>query len=115
MASMDEQLQHIKQQADGWVARAKRLEVVVREEAEAKRAAEAEAERLRHSLQTERELNRMHVEHNHDLEDKVERLSVLLAWEAGELSEGQAARALNTDRVTLRGYRQDEISLARRG
>jgi hypothetical protein len=74
-----------------------------------------EVRRLRQSLVTEKALTAMHVEAQNDLEDKVERLRVLLAWEAAELSEGQAARALSTDRVTLRGYREDEISLARSG
>jgi hypothetical protein len=38
------------------------------------------------------------------------RLRVLLAWEVGELSEGQAARALSTDRVTLRGWRDEAVA-----
>lgn len=35
----------------------------------------------------------------------VEELRILLAWEAGELSEGQAATWLRTDRVTARRWR----------
>ena len=35
---------------------------------------------------------------------------ILLAWEAGELSEGQAAKALDVDRVTARDRRLAGIS-----
>lgn len=41
---------------------------------------------------------------------EIENLQVLLAWEAGRLSEGQAARALDVDRVTLRGMKIDAVS-----
>lgn len=34
---------------------------------------------------------------------------ILLAWEAGELSEGQAAKLLGLDRVSARARRQDMI------
>jgi hypothetical protein len=43
------------------------------------------------------------------------RLRVLLAGEAGELSEGQAAEALGVDRETLRGYREDALRAVPRG
>lgn len=35
-------------------------------------------------------------------QDAAQILSVLLAWEAGELTEGQASKALGTDRVSAR-------------
>ena len=34
---------------------------------------------------------------------------ILLAWEAGELSEGQAAKALGVDRVTARDRRLSAV------
>lgn len=40
---------------------------------------------------------------------EVENLQVLLAWEARALSEGQAARAIGVDRVTLRGMKLDAV------
>src|SRR5688572_15925777 len=36
---------------------------------------------------------------------EIEQLKVLLAWEAGRLSEGWAAKVLNLDRVSLRDLR----------
>lgn len=36
---------------------------------------------------------------------------VLLAWEAGELSEGQASKMLNIDRVSLRVMRDEYLKL----
>jgi len=36
---------------------------------------------------------------------EIENLRVLLAWEAGELSEGQAAKRLGLDRIDLRDMR----------
>lgn len=39
-----------------------------------------------------------------------EQLQVLLAWTFGDLSEGQAMRALALDRVALRSLREQEIS-----
>lgn len=44
---------------------------------------------------------------------ELEDLKICLAWESGELSEGQAAKALNYDRVTLRGIREDGIKAGR--
>lgn len=40
---------------------------------------------------------------------EIENLQVLLAWEFGELSEGQAARATKMDRVSLRQLRLKNI------
>ena len=40
---------------------------------------------------------------------EVENLKILLAWEAELLSEGQAAKALRVDRVTLRDMRFQAI------
>jgi hypothetical protein len=49
----------------------------------------------------------------HDqLREEVERLRVLLAWEAGALSEGQAAARLGVGPETLRGYRAAALRLA---
>lgn len=39
----------------------------------------------------------------------IEDLQVLLAWEAGELSEGQAAKTLGLDRVAARDLRLGQI------
>lgn len=56
------------------VAEVRRLrQIAQREAVEAARARE-ENEHLRHSLQVERELNKMHCEAQNDLEDKVEAL-----------------------------------------
>ena len=41
---------------------------------------------------------------------EIENLKIILAWEAGELSEGQAARAIQVDRVTLRDMRIEAIN-----
>jgi hypothetical protein len=41
---------------------------------------------------------------------EVENLRILLAWEAGELSEGQVARYLNIDRVDLRDMKIGAIA-----
>lgn len=38
---------------------------------------------------------------------EAENALLLFAWEAGDLSEGQMARALDIDRVTLRKMRDD--------
>ena len=43
---------------------------------------------------------------------KAENLGLLLLWEAEVLSEGQAARALDIDRVTLRLMREQAIAEA---
>lgn len=40
-------------------------------------------------------------------------LEVLLAWESGELSEGQACRLLGTDPVSARGMRTEAVAAAR--
>ncbi len=49
---------------------------------------------------------------------ETDRLCILLAWLAGELSEGTVERALGTDRLTVRKWRLDAIrrgiELARR-
>lgn len=39
---------------------------------------------------------------------EIENLRTLLAWETGQLSEGQAARKIGVDRVTLRDMRLRE-------
>lgn len=41
---------------------------------------------------------------------ELENIRVLLAWEAAELSEGQAAEAIGVDRVTLRVMRDGCIA-----
>lgn len=43
---------------------------------------------------------------------EIERLTILLGWEAGELSEGQAARLLGLDRLALRRKRQAVLERA---
>lgn len=43
---------------------------------------------------------------------QLEQLVILLAWEAGELTEGQAARRLVLDRIDLRAMRQYWLSHA---
>lgn len=40
---------------------------------------------------------------------EIEDLKILLAWEAGELSEGQAMKALGVDRVSARVKKQEAI------
>lgn len=44
------------------------------------------------------------------LERQVEELTILLAWEVGKLSEGQAAILLKTDRVSARSLKQRWIN-----
>lgn len=44
---------------------------------------------------------------------ELEDLKICLAWEAAELTEGQAARALGYDRVTLRNIRYEAIRAGR--
>lgn len=44
---------------------------------------------------------------------EVEDLKICFAWEAGELSEGQAVKALGYDRVTCRKIQQDAIRQGR--
>lgn len=39
------------------------------------------------------------------LKTEADAACVLLAWEAGEITEGRAAKLLKTDRVSLRGLR----------
>lgn len=41
---------------------------------------------------------------------RADRLEVCLAWEAGEISEGTAAKLLGMDRVTARGFKLDAIA-----
>jgi hypothetical protein len=45
---------------------------------------------------------------------EIENLQIILAWEAGELSEGQAAKALEVDRVTARDMRLRAIQAGAR-
>jgi hypothetical protein len=40
---------------------------------------------------------------------EIEDLRIMLAWEAGVLSEGQAAKALGYDRVTLRDLKNQTL------
>jgi hypothetical protein len=40
----------------------------------------------------------------------IENLQIMLAWEAGELSEGQAAKALQVERVALRDLRRIAVN-----
>lgn len=42
---------------------------------------------------------------------EIENLQVLLAWEAGELSEGQVATVLKMDRVSVRELRREAVRL----
>lgn len=44
---------------------------------------------------------------------QIEDLKICLAWESGELSEGQATKAMGYDRVTCRGIQQDAIKAGR--
>lgn len=41
---------------------------------------------------------------------ELENLQILLAWEAGDLSEGQVANMLDVDRVALRMMREGAIA-----
>jgi len=41
---------------------------------------------------------------------EIENLQIMLAWEAGELSEGQAAKALQVERVALRDLRRIAVN-----
>lgn len=41
---------------------------------------------------------------------EIENLQIILAWEAGELSEGQAAKALRVERVALRDLRRIAVN-----
>jgi len=41
---------------------------------------------------------------------ELENVQILLAWESGELSEGQVARLLGVDRVSLRMMREGAIA-----
>lgn len=41
---------------------------------------------------------------------EIENLQIMLAWEAGELSEGQAAKALGVERVALRDLRRIAVN-----
>lgn len=43
---------------------------------------------------------------------EIENLNVLVAWQAGTLSEGQAAKRLNVDRLSLREMRDTAIECA---
>lgn len=43
--------------------------------------------------------------------DRLENVLILLAWEAGELSEGQVVAALGADRLQQRSDRIDAIKL----
>ena len=45
---------------------------------------------------------------------ELENAQLLLAWEAAELSEGQMARLLDTDRLTIRKMRADAIDAGMR-
>lgn len=40
---------------------------------------------------------------------EIDRLRILLAWEAGLLSEGQVARLLKADRLQVREWRHDNL------
>mgnify|MGYP003344296207 CR=1 FL=1 len=46
---------------------------------------------------------------SHSYKTEMENLQILLAWEAAELSEGQAAKALDMDRVSLRMLKEASI------
>lgn len=52
----------------------------------------------------------MNPEKRQNILDQIEMLQVLLAVEAGELSEGQASKFLAIDRVSLRKKRIDFIN-----
>ncbi len=41
---------------------------------------------------------------------ELENVQILLAWEAGEMSEGQVANMLNVDRVSLRMMREGAVA-----
>lgn len=43
---------------------------------------------------------------------EIENLNVLVAWQVGTLSEGQAAKCIGTDRVSLREMRDAAIQAA---
>lgn len=50
--------------------------------------------------------------HHYDPVVAVADLRVLLAWEMGELSEGQAAVQLKMDRVSAREFKREQARLA---
>lgn len=54
----------------------------------------------------------LHRESRRSYKTDAENLGLLLLWEAGELSEGQVARALDIDRVTLRTMRDGAMAEA---
>jgi hypothetical protein len=41
---------------------------------------------------------------------EIEDLKILLAWECGELSEGQVSKALKIDRISARKMRDDFVA-----
>lgn len=45
--------------------------------------------------------------------DNYENAAILLAWESGEITEGQAARALRLDRVSARELKLKSTALGR--
>ena len=53
-----------------------------------------------------------HRESRRSYKTDAENLGLLLLWEAGELSEGQVARAFDIDRVTLRMMREGAMAEA---
>ena len=44
---------------------------------------------------------------------EIENLQIIIAWQAGELSEGMAAKIMGVDRLTLRTMRDKAISAGR--
>lgn len=46
----------------------------------------------------------------HSYKTELENVRLLLAWEAGDLSEGQVSRVLGIDRVSLRMMREGAVA-----
>lgn len=69
------------------------------------------------SKQAKRRLDRLsqqkHRQGKRSYLTEFENLAVLLAWESGALSEGQAASTLGMDRLTLREFRITSIDLGK--
>lgn len=62
---------------------------------------------------TERLYQRRHRGDKHSASDEAENAAIVVAWEAGEVTEGQAARALGLDRVSARELKLKTIALGR--
>lgn len=62
---------------------------------------------------TERLYQRRHRGGKRSASDESENAAIMLAWEAGEITEGQAAKALGVDRVSAREMKLKAVALGR--